>query len=85
MLKLLIGVLADFLAVDLLFKLWQVDLPLLWWQVLAMVIGDLVLGVIHHRSVRIGGRQTRSSRTLGALILVNRLGMISISLASMTP
>ncbi len=79
----LLSLLADIMAMDTLIRLWGKPLPFLWWQVLVMFVGDLVLMTLYRRSVRLLGRKSRSSKNLGLLTLCNRLGMVAIGLSSL--
>lgn len=81
----LLSLLADILAMDALIRLWANPLPGLWWQVLVMFLGDIVLSVLFRRSVRLTGRKSRSSKNYRLLTLCNRLGLIVIGLATLLP
>lgn len=81
----LLRLLADILAMDSLIRIWQSPLPFLWWQLLVMMVGDLMLTALRGVSIRRSGRRSSASRNLGLLALFNRLGLIGLSLASMLP
>lgn len=77
--------LVDILAIDALVRVWVVPLPILWWQILVMVALDFILGAYYRRSVKRTGKKSSISRKLALVKVVNRLGLISISLATMIP
>ena len=81
----LISLLADILAVDALVRLWANPLPLIWWQILLMLIGTSLFRVLFKISARRNGRKSSISRNLGLLALCNKLGLVVISLVSMLP
>lgn len=79
----LLSFLADILGMDTLIRLWAKPLPFLWWQVLLMFLGDIVLMTLYRRSVRTQGRKDRSTKSIGLLTLGNRLGMVAIGLSTL--
>jgi membrane protein implicated in regulation of membrane protease activity len=81
----LISLLADILAVDALVRLWANPLPLIWWQILLMLIGTSLFRVLFKISARRNGRKSSISQNLGLLALCNKLGLVVISLVSMLP
>ena len=81
----LLSLLADILAMDTLIRLWSKPLPWMWWQVLAMFVGDIVLMTLYRGTVRRNGRKSQSSRRMGLLTLFNRLGLVAIGLSSLLP
>jgi membrane protein implicated in regulation of membrane protease activity len=77
--------LVDLLVIDALIRVWAQPLPILWWQLLAMAILDFMLGAYYRHSVKRTGKQSSSSRRLALAKVVNRLGLISMSLVTMLP
>ena len=81
----LLSLLAEILAVDSLIRLWSQPLSFLWWQILVMFLGELLLGALLRGSIRRSGRTSASSRNLRLLTLCNRFGLVGLSVASMLP
>jgi len=75
--------LVDILAIDALVRAWVLPLPILWWQILAMAVLDFMLGAYYRRAIKHTGKKSSISRKLALLKVVNRLALISISLATM--
>jgi len=75
--------LVDILAIDALVRAWVLPLPILWWQILAMAVLDFMLGAYYRRAIKRTGKKSSISRKLALVKVVNRLALISISLATM--
>ena len=75
--------LVDILAIDALVRAWVLPLPILWWQILAMAVLDFMLGAYYRRAIKRRGKKSSISRKLALVKVVNRLALISLSLATM--